>query len=293
MSAPLATTVRDGNYNTDPGNIISRSDLVLQEGNDEHPGLIVYKETLTIDSSNYTKPDQGSTGGSGGSYSYPNATSDAGHTFLVIGHTYTINTFMTGDNFSNMDGGLGNGSNGMRFTATGTIPINWTHGSRLFDITGVAPGDVMSGFFSTDGPWQSLGDGIITFVRSWYNIPADFSRPISVTKNYQSVGWVLNANTTNFIIDMNIVGWSRVVIGTCDYYYHNGPISGQLPAVATVQIYPFLNQYKQITDMGTGFPTGTVGGHAGLYTNNIATCFVTGSIARIIGNLHVVTNIFA
>jgi hypothetical protein len=50
---------------------------------------------------------------------------------LTVGKTYKILTFVTGDNFLNV-GALSNAT-GVTFTATGTTPTTWTHGSTLQD----------------------------------------------------------------------------------------------------------------------------------------------------------------
>lgn len=52
---------------------------------------------------------------------------------LIVGKYYYINTFVAGDDFSNVDTvitGTGN-TTGCVFLCTGTTPTNWTHGSSL------------------------------------------------------------------------------------------------------------------------------------------------------------------
>jgi hypothetical protein len=48
---------------------------------------------------------------------------------LTIGKNYTIDTFETGDDFTNV--GAASNADGVGFTATGTTPTTWTNGSSL------------------------------------------------------------------------------------------------------------------------------------------------------------------
>ena len=47
---------------------------------------------------------------------------------LVVGGNYTITTFESGDNFTNVGG---SNSSSSTFTATGTTPTTWTNGSLV------------------------------------------------------------------------------------------------------------------------------------------------------------------
>jgi hypothetical protein len=51
---------------------------------------------------------------------------------LIVGHQYTIFQYVSGDDFTNV--GAGSNATGTLFTATGTTPTDWTHGSELVDI---------------------------------------------------------------------------------------------------------------------------------------------------------------
>jgi len=65
-------------------------------------------------------------------YSNPNAPADTSTTLnsglLVIGTTYRIVLYVTGDDFTNVGG---TNSTGIVFVATGTTPTVWTNGSQL------------------------------------------------------------------------------------------------------------------------------------------------------------------
>ena len=63
---------------------------------------------------------------------------------LTTGQTYQIVTYVAGDNFTNV--GAGANAAGVTFTATGTTPTNWTHGSNL------QPVGTLSGFLPTYQP---------------------------------------------------------------------------------------------------------------------------------------------
>src|SRR5207253_6674943 len=54
---------------------------------------------------------------------------------LVVGLIYRIDTFVTGDDFTNV--GASANANTIEFTATGTTPTVWTHASQLQQITKV------------------------------------------------------------------------------------------------------------------------------------------------------------
>lgn len=73
---------------------------------------------------------------------------------LAIGVTYEITNYEVGDDFRNV--GANNNANGVRFTATGASPTDWTNGSTLtvignylidssakFVTKRVAPGDII------------------------------------------------------------------------------------------------------------------------------------------------------
>lgn len=55
---------------------------------------------------------------------------------LIVGDTYTIKTFVAGDNFTNV--GAGSNSSGVTFIATGTTPTTWTNSSILVNSGGEA-----------------------------------------------------------------------------------------------------------------------------------------------------------
>jgi len=48
---------------------------------------------------------------------------------LTVGKLYKIDTFVSGDDFTNV--GAASNANGVQFTATGTTPTTWTNGSSL------------------------------------------------------------------------------------------------------------------------------------------------------------------
>lgn len=73
---------------------------------------------------------------------------------LIIGVTYEITNYESGDDFENV--GANDNANGVRFTATGASPTDWTNGSTLtvvgnylidsdaeFVTKRVAPGDII------------------------------------------------------------------------------------------------------------------------------------------------------
>ena len=51
---------------------------------------------------------------------------------LTVGSTYRINTYVAGDDFTNV--GAASNASGVRFTATGTTPTTWTNSSSLVRI---------------------------------------------------------------------------------------------------------------------------------------------------------------
>ncbi len=63
---------------------------------------------------------------------------------LTTGQTYQIVSYVAGDNFTNV--GAGANAAGVNFTATGTTPATWTHGSN------VQPVGTLSGFLPTYQP---------------------------------------------------------------------------------------------------------------------------------------------
>jgi hypothetical protein len=66
---------------------------------------------------------------------------------LTVGRQYLIYTFGAGDVFTNV--GAGSNAAGVIFTATGTTPTTWTHGSVLYQI------DFPSNFALQEGLFQA------------------------------------------------------------------------------------------------------------------------------------------
>lgn len=72
---------------------------------------------------------------------------------LEVGKLYKINTYVTGDDFSNVGG---TNETGNVFTATGTTPTVWTNGSALQDV-GLVFGNAAEGKISkpSEDVWSS------------------------------------------------------------------------------------------------------------------------------------------
>lgn len=73
---------------------------------------------------------------------------------LVVGKLYKINTFVAGDDFSNVGG---TNETGNVFTATGTTPTTWTNSSALQDV-GLVFGNAAEGKISkpSEDVWTSI-----------------------------------------------------------------------------------------------------------------------------------------
>ena len=135
---------------------------------------------------------------------------------FIIGETYTITTYVSGDSFSNI-ANVTSGvidTTGCVFIATGETPINWDNGSTLvssgnlvvtvlennlgFDIewidgAGFDPG-LYFGFNSTTGPLYNTFNRNTTFVLSTNNIPffgpttlETFTGPISLSEKDDAI----------------------------------------------------------------------------------------------------------
>lgn len=141
--------------------------------------------------------------------------------------------------------------------------------------------DASYGYFWKDTPFKFIADGVIEFERLFHNIPGDADRKIGVSKNYQVTDWTIQGG---IVKDMAIISFSRDIEANCNYHYaFDDP--GALPVVPFIQIIPFLRS-QAMWDFGTGFPTGTIGGISGLYTNNYGVSYLPGaSIDHICGRL--------
>ena len=135
---------------------------------------------------------------------------------FIIGETYTISTYVSGDSFSNI-ANVTSGvidTTGCVFIATGETPTNWDNGSTLvssgnlvvtvlennlgFDIewidgAGFDPG-LYFGFNSTTGPLYNTFNRNTTFVLSTNNIPffgpttlETFTGPISLSEKDDAI----------------------------------------------------------------------------------------------------------
>lgn len=78
---------------------------------------------------------------------------------LVIGNSYRISAFVTGDSFTNV--GAASNATGVNFVATGTTPTTWTGGSSVMSMEplGGVSGALNLGFINIySGPQPLLAD---------------------------------------------------------------------------------------------------------------------------------------
>ena len=125
--------------------------LVVDTQNDFASGNAIIKDGISV-TTFFLGLDAGTTyywkvitlkdGNDGENYQDP-ATSGA----LIVGRKYQIQTYVAGDDFTNV--GAASNANGVEFIATGTTPTTWTNSSELIvaDDVGVSP----TWSFTTDG----------------------------------------------------------------------------------------------------------------------------------------------
>lgn len=147
---------------------------------------------------------------------------------LLIGQTYTITNYVSGDDFSNIANVVSGTVNttGCQFIATGEVPTNWNNGSTLetdgnlvvtvlennlgYDINWINNSSgLYFGFNSVTGALYNSFDRNSTFVLSGTYLPIFgpyildiFSAPVTFNEKDDSViVAVFDPNTTSFISD--------------------------------------------------------------------------------------------
>jgi hypothetical protein len=145
--------------------------------------------------------------------------------------------------------------------------------------------------------FADVGGGSMEWDCVWATIPNDYTEYVTVTKNFQGMQYTIAAGSPPSVYDMSINSWSREVKAVKTYHFFRGGAPG-LPVVPVLTMYQFYDPAvpqgaKSLTDNGTGFPTGTVGGVPGLYTNNIGACALPGAtIEKWKGDIFVMATLF-
>ncbi len=154
---------------------------------------------------------------------------------LISGKRYEVISFVSGDDFSNIGG---TNANGATFTASGTTPTTWTHGSQLQEITANLP------FNATDAQLQSALNAT-----GWITSEGG----ITVTDDggiFFFITWVSNGARTQFVGEGdNLVPLSIVETGM--------PVSGSsdLQCVQTVRL---TQNAAAITSLSTSSSSASV-----------------------------------
>jgi hypothetical protein len=102
-------------------------------------------------------------------WSYKTAGSIITSGTLVASTRYTITNFVSGDNFTNV--GAPSNATGITFTATGTTPANWSHGSSLQQIDAPINLDLIDGLLELE-----------LLAANTANLSGDFEIRISIAK---------------------------------------------------------------------------------------------------------------
>lgn len=176
---------------------------------------------------------------------------------LIVGQRYTITTFVTSDNFTNV--GAGSNASGVTFIATGTTPTNWANGSTLTQaptLNANALGNVPLAFYNPSG--AKTGCGGNTIIANMLN-DVEYDGTDMVVINPLQVNPAVNS-PLNAKMSVTAAGTSGTF--TADQVYLNTALNA--PAMVSA------NYSKTINLSGTGaggMDTGTapVSGFVNLY----------------------------
>jgi hypothetical protein len=112
---------------------------------------------------------------------------------LVVNQNYRITDFETGDDFTNV--GAGSNATGVRFTATGTTPTDWTNGSVLTPIAERSFGAVSPLWNGRTDLKAALAD-LASIAGAWFRVGVDGKIEAGYWQRSGSVG-VATALTIN------------------------------------------------------------------------------------------------
>lgn len=124
---------------------------------------------------------------------------------LVIGVTYTINDYISGDDFTNVGAPLN--QNGVSFVATGTTPSNWNESSELVYDEGAPEVNVLENTvgniwwtYGNVGLYRANSSGLFTADKTYVDCKNIFGSQwnINVWENYEESNFPNDVSIKNY-----------------------------------------------------------------------------------------------
>jgi hypothetical protein len=146
---------------------------------------------------------------------------------LVVGKWYSINTFVAGDNFNNVNGGVGAGSSGLWFAATGTTPTTWTNKSQVGIVS--YSGQLIPIITDLVGYITELAGGInTTYASATYNVAYACSQSIltidlidQLCQNFCHIFYIVG--TTGYLVSMTVDNAVNGTLALTEYDFLASP----------------------------------------------------------------------